>query len=393
MPLPVSTHPIHRNLVLNLYRRIIQNALNLPMSNIENHQFLLNKIRKKFRTNSNFTNSLQIQNCLRDGVSFNNRLVNAYDNIALLDSLFLTPKKQLEEKTTEPNLTLSSSTPTPPSISNKIRKNPDYSELTDDEILEFRSTREFDLPDSTKLLLPNIKIHAEWYLNSESYPKIKDKLNKRYLHNILPSAIAHKKHLFYLNRLKKKLSSGPTHKLKRISGTGHWIYVINTPWNKNLRTENFKFIYDIRKKYDNYILKTQEFENYKSKHLKLSDYEKNWEILINLDNTSNDSDYSWIYETSEKSLKLEKYQIEKAVVDFCKRQGLIYKKIKPLFDEFHNTSTHNMELLNNHIENSQVGPFSDIVDNGLGNILKTYGFRDPLESRYMKKENQYRTNK
>jgi hypothetical protein len=373
MVLPVSCIPQHKNLVLNIYRSILRNALNLDNLITENHILLIQKIRSAFRVSCNSTNSIQIQNQLYKAIEFNDKLLNAYEDPTVLSELFPTSKKIKET----PTIDNSSH-----EISKKIRKNPDYVNLTDDEIAEFRSTREFPIPDSTKLIIPNIHIHANWYLKSRKYPNFKGKFDKRYLRTIFPSIIAHAKQKYYLNNLTKKLNNDPSHKLRRISGTGHYIYVINTPWNRDLRTEDFKFIGNIRKKYDELLIRLKECENYKSKFQALALEEANWERSLGIN--TKDSDWLWIFESAENVLQSEKYRIENDVINFCKRQGLIYKKIKPLFDEFHNNSAHNVNLLTQEIENSQYGAFTDVLDDGLGSLLKRYGFKDPLESKYSK---------
>ena len=228
--------------------------------------------------------------------------------------------------------------------------------LSDEENLEFQST---------KSLLPNIKpvskVDALWYIRHKGYPEIKGKFNQNYLDNVLSSAINDEKCLYKLKRITSKLSNPPTHKLRRITGTSNWLYVIKTPWNRDLRTENFKMLGDLRKRYDEIMVQLQQCnsENDKNRY------------------DTNDDDSKWLVETAQNQLKNEKNKIEQQVIQFCKRQGVIYDKIKPEFDKLHIQAKDNISLLHKELSNETTSPgtYTDVIDGGIKGLLTKYGFR------------------
>lgn len=374
MALPVSNLKSHRNIVYNVYRCMMRNAVHLTTIDTTLQSKLIQKIRGRFRSNTSVPNSISIQKLLLAAKDVNDKIVDAYDETKKEPLLsLLSPIKPLrQQQPVRPESRL---------ISKRIRKNPLYSNLTDDEIREFRETRETSIPESAKYLLSNINIHADWYFKSNDFPKMKGKLDNRYLRNILASAIAYSKQSYYLNKLDKKLKGPPTHKLRRISGTGNYIYVIKTPWNRDLRTEDFKFIGDVRRRYDQLVINLQESESYRQKFEFVAKEETKWEALLG---EKTRDDWTWLFETSERELHREKQALEDSVLEFCKRQGLIYEKIKPVFDQMQSHSVSNIKILNQDIELNRMGPYTDVVDHGLGSALKKYGFKDPLEVKYRK---------
>lgn len=396
MAIPFSLLRQHTNVANTLYRTLLRNVIHLEKINSQDRLNLIRKIRYGFRYNSSSINSLLVQRQLKTGVWLNDLIVDSYNDDSKFEILLSkikskTLSKEIKNVNDDNNYIYNQSindelkVKDNNKLSNKIRKNPFYSALSDDEILEFRQTKEIELPESTKFLLPNIHIHSQWFFNVKQYPPIKFKIDKRYLRTILPSMIAYEKQKYYFDKLSNKLNNPPSHKLRRISGTGHWIYIINTPWNRDLRTENFKFIGDIRRKYDDLIVEIQECEKFYKNNEKLFMEEEKWEKLIGTSNASDNSEnWDWLFKEAENYYKKKKYNIESEVAYFCKRQGLIYEKIKPLFDEMHNHSKSNLEILKLELTNIENGPFTDIIDGGLGSKLKKYGFRDPLETHYLK---------
>lgn len=399
----------HSNVVNSLYRTLLRNSINLRKLNHTDNTKLIRKIRSRFRKNSLSTNSILAQTQLKEAMFFNNLIVDSFDDdnklkdlISRLNPIKSEDKLYTESITKEPTKisepfnnseiiqtseTIQTSEPvqsSEPVISKKIRKNPNYKDLTDNEILEFRQTKDIELPESTKYLLTNMNVHLKWIFDIKHYPSIKGKLDKRYMRTIFPSLVAYEKQKYYLNKLDNKLKNPPTHKLKRISGTGHWIYLINTPWNRDLKTENFKFLGECRRKYDDLIIKIQECENYRIKNEFMFLEEGKWENLINNSNNST-KEWTQIFDEADAFYQNEKRKLEFQIREFCKRQGIIYEKIKPVFDEMHNHSKFNLNVMKLDLKNLQNGPFTDIVDGGLGSVFKKYGFHDPVETKYLKK--------
>lgn len=379
----------HKNVVCGIYRSILRNSIHLDKLDRNDHLRLITKIRCMFRKNTNVVNSLVTQRLIRKAIKINNLIVEAYDDQTKLEK-FITKKSLQNWVTLKQSATNASENSDLPPISNKIRKNPLYENLTDDEIREFRSTKEIDLPESTTTLIPNIHIHARWYFNKNKYPSLKTKLDKRYMRTIFPSLIAYEKQKYHLDNLTRKLESQPSHKLRRVSGAGRWIYLINTPWNRDLRTENFKFIGDTRREYDEIIIKLQECEKYRKEYENFATDEAKWEISLEtedcIDKRGTIEDWKWLFKQAELELENQRINVEKSITEFCKRQGLIYEQIKPLFDDTHEHSKLNLSILQLEIKKSQVGPYTDIIDGGLGNIFKKYGFRDPVETKNAKKK-------
>ncbi|GAV28046.1 hypothetical protein PMKS-001514 [Pichia membranifaciens] len=344
------------------------------------HVKLISKIRQRFRTNASATSPTVAQKFMKDAVKLNDMIVDSYENETSVQTLLsrISPVIRAAPQVSP------AATPSP--VPKKHRKNPDYLMLSEDEVAEFRQTKELPLPESTQLLLPSIHIHARWYFNTNDYPALKSKLDKRYMRTVFPSLIAHEKQIYYMKRLVSKLMRPPSHKMKRISGTGHWIYVINTPWNRDLRTQNFRFLGDTRKKYDELIIKIQECEHFRKRYEHIALQEAKWEKLLDKNTATSASidDWTWLYTEAEAVLNAEKSHLENEVIQFCKRQGLIYEKIKPIFDEMHVHSKRNSELMQKEIEVMEMGPYTDVLDGGLGLLLKRYGFRDTIESKYSK---------
>lgn len=370
----------HTEVVCRLYRTLLRNTIHLGKLELKDHVKLVSKIRQRFRTNASTYSPTVAQKLMKDAVKLNDMIVDSYNSDTSVQALlsWISPAN--------PAAPRAAPAATPPPVSKKHRKNPDYSMLSEDEIAEFRQTKELPLPESTQLLLPSIHIHARWYFNTNEYPPLKSKLDKRYMRTVFPSLIAHGKQLYYMNRLVSKLMKPPSHKMKRISGTGHWIYVINTPWNRDLRTEDFRFLGSTRKKYDELIIKIQECEHFRKRYEHVAVQEDKWEKLMGMNSATKAStdDWTWLYTEAEAVLNAEKTQLEQEVIQFCKRQGIIYEKIKPIFDEMHIHSKTNSEIMQKEVEIKEMGPYTDVLDGGLGLLLKKYGFRDPIESKYSK---------
>jgi hypothetical protein len=394
MPVHFANLPEHRYIVLKLYRALVRNTLHLPATSIASINSdidlpveILNKVRCSFRNAQRSANSLLVQTQLHRALDFNNALIRVYEGdlselLKLLPAK-CKPKPKTREEERIPQQVVVERAKNENSISNKVRKNPAYSNLSNEEIAEFRNTRHFSLPKDTECILPNIKIHARWYFQSHDYPLLKSemRLGKQYMKYILPSLITHGKQRYALDKLETKLSNPPSHKLRRISGTGNWLYLINTPWNRDLRTEDFRFIGDTRKAYDELVLKLQSCEAYRRRYENLAHEEARWEQLISGGKGKKNiiaEDWLWACETAEKLFHSEKMEIESSVVQFNKRQGVIYSKIKPEFDAMHQHAVENMKLMQQDIKTLQLGPYTDISDGGLGSLFKKYGFRDPM---------------
>lgn len=380
MVVPLSRLPQHTSVVCGLYRTLLRNTIHLGKLDLENHVKLIHKIRKRFRTNASATNSLVVQKLMEGAVQLNDVIVKSYGDKTDLQPL-LSWISPISPPVSSQPATTSSVAP------KKSRKNPDYAMLSEEEIEEFRNTKELPLPQSTKSLIPSIHVHARWYFNTRKYPPLKSRLDKRYMRTVFPSLIAHEKQMYYINRLLRKLERRPSHKLRRISGTGHWIYVINTPWNRDLRTENFKFLGEVRKKYDELVIELQESDTFRKQYEHIAIEEAKWECLLDKKPPTKKSidDWTWVHKEAQEVLNAEKYQLESEVIKFCKRQALIYEKIKPIFDKMQIHSKTNSEIMEEEIEVLQMGPYTDVLDGGLGMLLKKYGFRDPIETKYPKK--------
>lgn len=313
----------HRNIVLALYRNALRTALSQDSHTIH-------AVRQLFRKRRNVSNSLDVQKLLlqRQLPSKNNTVYNISEENA----------QNAEQPPPQPTINF-----------NKKRRNPFFANFSDDEIVEFASTKTYPQQPQP---LANPVVDARWYYNSKLDWNIKSKLNKSYTRNILPSIIQHSKQQYKLNKLANKLKQ-PTHKLRKINGTMIWMYVINTPWNTNLRFTNLKFIHSIRSQYDNIVLLKQLTANHKTKF--------------------NDPDFL----DFDQYLKQEMDSILQKSIRFNKLQGLMYSKIKPQFDKLHKQSQLNLKLLENEIKITQTGPFTDILNNNNNNLTlmcRKYGF-------------------
>lgn len=388
MVVPFAALPQHRNIVLRLYRVLIRNILHLPLSEtIKNttkgdiRLEILTKVQYSFRNGRDTVNSLQAQQQILQAKEVNDALVEAYEGkdsklISLMPPKWIVKQKAVIEKTESPNI---NDQPTP-ILSRKTRKDPAYANLTDEEIIEFRNTRHLSLPQDTECVMRNIKVHAKWYFQSHGYPLLKTttKLGKRYMKYILPSIITHARQKYALDKLQAKLLNPPSHKLRRVTGTGNWIYLINTPWNKDLRTEDLRFIGDVRKLHDELIIDLQSCKAYRNKYENLAHQESLWEKTC-LNDKSTTDDWLWASNIADSLFQKQMANLESSVIEFNKRQGVIYSKIKPEFDRMHQHAVDNMKLLQKDISALQMGAYTDISDGGLGSLFRKYGFRDPME--------------
>lgn len=384
----------HVKIVLSAYRKILRNSIFLKFSNSD---LIVHKIRREFRKNKNAVNSIEIQRMLNNLIDLNNSFID-YHNHKKTDAILyekkildlynsnMPPYKRITYETNvvnEPVKEINENV-NETIISIKSSKNPMYKSagMTDDEISEYKSTREITLPGFTKKFQSNSQVNIRWYYKTKGI-QIKGKLDDKYLRNVLPSLISFEKQKYELDKILKKLSNDKSSsKIRRISGTKNWIYLINTPWNKDLRTCDHSWIKKIREHYDSLILKTQEYEKCKNQMMKWSIEEDKWEKILqqnyndgSLKKYNNHNEWLWSFETCDNLLQLEADKIENEVILFNKKQGIIFDKIKPLFDQMDKNSKKNASILINYLKESQSGPYTDTIDGGLGKIMQEHGFK------------------
>lgn len=308
----------HREAVLSLYRTCLRNALRQDVETVH-------EVRTLFRKRKHVQSSLVLQKLL------------------LQRNVKVKPVKATEiTEVDEKPINI----PTPLNFKRK-KRNPFFKNFSDEEIEEFTNTKYIDtLPP-----LEKPTVDSRWYYSSKYQWQIKSKLNKSYMRNILPSLIQYAKQQYKLDKLSAKLAKPPTHKLRRINGTVNWLYVINTPWNRNLRFTDLSFIQKIRNRYDDLIIQQQLTTAYKDKY--------------------SDPDFA----NYEQHLHDQLQELQQESIDFCKRQGIIFNKIKPEFDKMHKHSQHNLKQLQHEIKVRGIGPYTDIVEPNLTLMCRKYGFR------------------
>lgn len=353
MVLPLSKVEGHRRLVLDLYRTVIRNALHVPIP-IKDKTQLVVKIRKRFRTQSLNSNGIQIKSNVIDGNHLNDLIVDCYKEKTLNIELgkFINPNFYYSTPSTFKNDNIKTE--------KRINKN----------------------NNNYKTQLTPNKI----YLKTLELRPYKTKLDSKYVNEILPSIISFNQQMAYLKKLRVKLqknSSGA--KLRKINGTSNNIFIINTPWNGDLKTESGRWISQIRKEYDESITDFNLLNSQREKYQRWSEWESKWDSLIFKDEFNkikgkkelDDNNWFWCFKESDSIIKKRIDKVNNKVNIFNIKQGIILKDLKPNFDLNHLKSRKNIERLFELIDELQIGAFSDIsLKLNLGKLIEEHQFRN-----------------
>lgn len=336
--LPLHLNDQHRALAQQLYRVLLRNALHLPSGNGKDVRQLVLRIRTRTRSQRSQTNGYIIQQCIKDGIELNDRILEAYDTGTIGTQLGLF-----------------------------INKN-HFSGLTE----------KGETPLHVKKIKPHL-VPYKIFLKTQELRPYKSKHDKKYVDDLLHSTIKYSQQESYLTKLEKKLSKeATTARLHRINGTSKHLYMIKTPWNKDLKFQSGKWISQIRIKYDNCVTEMNQLTLHKSQFGKMCQDEDLWDQKMNFRGDSDGATWLNGIETAERILKKDLHEINKQVDQFNNTQWLYMQKLGKEFDESHRKSKSNLQRLLKIKEELQIGAFTDIIpEMNLGKLLVEHQFRDP----------------
>ena len=157
-----------------------------------------------------------------------------------------------------------------------------------------------------------------------------------------------------------------------------------TPWNARLFTEKYNFIYKQRKRHDMNVLDQNSLNHYTEKWLPLYESELQWEARMAGKKEKHDfeelsSEWHEVFNSWDKRISDASNKIEDDTKDYNRRQYCLYQKLKPKFDILYSASQYNMKRLERVIKAKQVGAYTDIVGDNLGELMKAHYFRDPCQ--------------
>ncbi|KAF6007140.1 hypothetical protein HII12_004659 [Brettanomyces bruxellensis] len=325
MPLPLSNVKQHGNVVLQLYRAILRTSLHLEAPGFDKiaKLKLLREIRIAFRKQKNMNSSFQSKTLLKRGYYWNETFCKWYQCTA----------QKIE---TDKNYS---------TFLKKVNPTLWKQKFSDKKLASLSDIDRLIREDALNHVLDNDAIEDRKYKRKvDSW--IKMYIKRRQVAGLIPSKS--KLDSTYVNNILKSKPS--TAGLKTVSGTSNNIFVIMTPWNARLFTEKYNFIYKQRKRHD----MNHDFEELSSE----------WHEVFN----------SWNKRISDASNK-----IEDDTKDYNRRQYCLYQKLKPKFDILYSASQFNMKRLERVIKAKQVGAYTDIVGDNLGELMKAHYFRDPCQ--------------
>lgn len=339
MVLPLGQVVGHRSLVLDLYRTLLRNAVYSPLLEKDRWQ-LLTRIRTQFRTQRGQTNGEVIIANIRKGNRLNDLIVDSYTMGGTLSKgsdlgMFINPNFYSTSYTKREQ----------PVVGTKMK------------------------PNTTP-----VKI----YLKTQQLRPYKTSHDKKYTQEILPSVIKHQQQMAYLNKLRTKLEKDHSGaKLRKVNGTSINIYMVNTPWNGDLRTQSGKWLADVRREYDESITEFNQLQSQRDQYLQWASWETQWEELVGTNGEPGGENWSWAYKQSEYLIKAKITNLNKRVNVFNMKQRAILQELTPEFDSNHVKSQGNIQRLFNVIDQLGVGPYTDISSQrNLGELMQSHQFRN-----------------
>lgn len=378
MPLPLSNVKQHGNVVLQLYRAILRTSLHLEAPGFDKiaKLKLLREIRIAFRKQKNMNSSFQSKTLLKRGYYWNETFCKWYQCTAQkieTDKNYSTFLKKVnptlwKQKFSDKKLASLSD------IDRLIREDALNHVLDNDAIEDRKYKRKVD---------SWIKMYIKRRQAAGLIPS-KSKLDSTYVNNILKSKVLFDMRRKVLVRVAEKLQKPSTAGLKTVSGTSNNIFVIMTPWNARLFTEKYNFIYKQRKRHDMNVLDQNSLKHYTEKWLPLYESELQWEARMAGEKKKHDfeelsSEWHEVFNSWNKRISDTSNKIEDDTKDYNRRQYCLFQKLKPKFDILYSASQFNMKRLERVIKAKQVGAYTDIVGDNLGELMKAHYFRDPCQ--------------
>lgn len=373
---PFSQLRSHNEVVWKLYRALLRNSLHIPSDCLDEKSKinLLRFIRTSFRKQKHINNALTCQGLLHKGINWNEFICKIYvqnESTLKKNQKYSTLMKEVNPKAWKAGQM------------NERVNNLDLNTLLGIE------KKNSTIPEDEYMTKKGETRVASWtkqYIQRHQKVNLiprKSELDPVYIDKVLKSKVLYDRRKKVLERIAAKLRRPSTAGLKKVNGTFHDIYIINTPWNSKLFTERKNFIYDQRKKYDEYLLEIQAFTDYKERWLKLYLEEMIWEARLG--NTKPDESWLDIFKCYKHYLDEKTKMIEEETINYNKRQYCYYQKLKPLFNGLNKAAKYNMHHLIKTINLKQVGPYTDVIGLNLGYLMKSHHFKDPSNVSNIKK--------
>ena len=378
MPLPLNRVSQHRNVALRLYRTLLRTSLHLEAPGLDKRARikLLQEIRISFRKQKNLNSPSQCRAFFERGCNWNETFCKWHqvsEQEVEEDERYFTFLRKVypdlwEKKYSDKKLASLNA------IDKLILEDARNHKLEENIIQDRKYKRKVD---------SWIKMYIKRRQVAGLIPR-KSKLDQTYVENILRSKVLYDIQKKVLERVAEKLRKPSTAGLKTVSGTSNDIFVIMTPWNARLFTEKYNFIYNQRKKHDMNVLERSNLNHYKEKWLPLYKSEMQWEAQMNGIKNNHElerlsSEWNEIFTSWSKRISDTSKKIENDTKNYNRRQFCLFQKLKPRFDILYSASQYNMKRLQRVIKAKQIGPYTDIVGDNLGKLMKAHYFKDPCQ--------------
>lgn len=341
----------HRRVVLGLYRALIRNALHAPIPKKDQVQ-LVTGVRRRFRARSALTNGMVVQRAVIEAAELNDLVVRAYSEGLFRDLALLINKKW---------------------YSKRAIIDGDSKASGENAVHETTTRSRHFQPDREPVLTP-----APIFLKTQALRPYKTPHDKRYIKEILSSVIAHGHYKRYLADLAHKLNKPRSSaKLRKVSGTSVPIFMVNAPWNRDIRTESGLWFRHVRQVYDGAITDWNTLQAQKAQYTKWAEWENQWECEWDPKAKHRSTEYMWCFKESERVIRERINAMNVEVKQFNARQAVVFQKLKPLFEENHQKARANVSRLLKIAKQRGVGAYTDISQvygRNLKHLLKDHHF-------------------
>ncbi|KAH3668657.1 hypothetical protein OGAPHI_002411 [Ogataea philodendri] len=347
--LSISFNKVHRQTVFYLYRLLLRNTLRCQNLDESTREHWIARIQRRFRNQIKNDDILQVQHQINEALSHNEKLLAANEG----------------DQTCLDELVTRAGTHKKPKLPDSLTLRKVVNREVAARALEQEIARE------KRQLASWMKTYIEKQQQRNALPS-KSELDPKYVNTILRSKVLYERAKRDFRILDEKYSRPSTARVKSVTGTLNSLSVISTPWNEHIHVTGRRGIYLQRTRHQEYVDELNKYKDWERMWKQWHEREQEWEDLV-----TGKKGHEWLIVGNEwkKNLTARGIQVEEDTMFHNKLSQVLFKKMKPEFDEIWTKSGNNLKRLKKVLVAEGIGPYTDVVDESLGSLMRQHGFK------------------